>query len=83
MGNNSILRQDEIDAIVEIFNIGVGKAANSLNKILSYTIELNVPTIDILYSYVGSGQLGNLPGLDKIKDVSLVKMNFSASAFKR
>ncbi len=38
----------EIDALTEIFNIGIGRAANSLNKMVSQTVDLSIPEIEIL-----------------------------------
>lgn len=42
------LSELEIDALTEIFNIGVGRAADSLNKMVSKTVELTIPTVEIL-----------------------------------
>jgi len=42
------LSELEIDALTEIFNIGIGRAADSLNKMVSKTIELSIPAIEIL-----------------------------------
>ncbi|MFT5758282.1 MAG: chemotaxis protein CheC [Alteromonadaceae bacterium] len=42
------LSELEIDALTEIFNIGVGRAADSLNKMVSKTIELSIPVVEIL-----------------------------------
>ncbi len=44
-GNLSAL---EIDALTEIFNIGIGRAANSLNQMVSQTVDLMIPEIEIL-----------------------------------
>ena len=38
------------DALAEIFNIGVGQAANSLSQIVGETIAPSIPTITILHS---------------------------------
>lgn len=37
----------EVDALTEIFNIGIGRAANSLNKMVSQPVELTIPQIKI------------------------------------
>jgi chemotaxis protein CheC len=42
------LSELQCDTLVEIFNIGVGRAANSLNQIISQEIMLSVPRIDLL-----------------------------------
>lgn len=46
MANN--LAPLEIDALTEIFNIGIGRAANSLNQMVSQTVDLSIPEINIL-----------------------------------
>jgi len=38
----------EIDALTEIFNIGIGRAANSLNQMVCETVDLTIPKIEIL-----------------------------------
>ena len=38
----------EIDALTEIFNIGIGRAAKSLNQMVSQTVDLTIPEIEIL-----------------------------------
>lgn len=38
----------EVDALTEIFNIGIGRAANSLNLMVSQTVDLTIPEIEIL-----------------------------------
>ncbi len=42
------LTEEQKDAITEIANIGVGKAANSLSKMTSKLIELEVPYVDVV-----------------------------------
>ena len=38
----------ELDALTEIFNIGIGRAANSLNKMVSQDVDLTIPEVEIL-----------------------------------
>ena len=38
----------ELDALTEIFNIGIGRAANSLNKMVSQNVDLTIPEVEIL-----------------------------------
>lgn len=38
----------EIDALTEIFNIGIGRAAHSLNQMVSQPVDLMIPEIEIL-----------------------------------
>lgn len=47
---NSNLSELEVDALTEIFNIGIGRAAGSLNKMISQTVELNIPHVQVLSS---------------------------------
>ena len=37
------------DALIEIFNIGVGQAASSMSQIVGEPIDLSVPTVEILH----------------------------------
>ena len=39
--------ENTIDALTEVINIGVGKAANSLNEITDHHVALNVPKVEI------------------------------------
>lgn len=47
----------EIDAITEIFNIGIGRAASSLNKMVSQTVELTIPEVQILPNKIAKSKL--------------------------
>jgi chemotaxis protein CheC len=63
---------DDVDAIRELINIGVGRAAGMLNDITGCAITLNVPSIRIV-------DFADLPdGNDKEKDpaLSTVSLNF-------
>ena len=42
------LTEDQIDALSEIFNIGVGKGADTLNQMLGCQIQIRVPEIQVL-----------------------------------
>lgn len=48
MGFDVIEQEFYLDALQEIVNIGIGRAAASLNTMLSFPIELQVPAIKIL-----------------------------------
>ncbi len=49
LGLGSIqLTQDEKDSIAEIFNIGVGKAADSLSKLTGLKIDLSIPHVELV-----------------------------------
>ncbi len=47
----------EIDALTEIFNIGIGRAANSLNKMVSQLVDLTIPEIEILPNATAKSRL--------------------------
>ncbi len=63
----------ELDALKEIFNIGIGRAANSLNKMVSETIGLTVPNVEILPSKTAKDKFEL--GSDAI--ISAVVQNFT------
>ena len=48
----------EVDALTEIFNIGIGRAADSLNKMTSQTVDLNVPNVQVMSSRHAKEMLG-------------------------
>lgn len=45
----TILEEDTIDALTELVNIGVGRAAASLSDLIGERIELNVPRVRLCY----------------------------------
>ncbi|WP_157826674.1 chemotaxis protein CheC [Colwellia sp. 12G3] len=63
----------EIDALTEIFNIGIGRAANSLNQMVSQTVDLTIPEIEILPNKVAKQKLD----FDSGVDISAVTQRFS------
>ncbi|WP_019027671.1 chemotaxis protein CheX [Colwellia piezophila] len=63
----------EIDALTEIFNIGIGRAANSLNKMVSQTVDLTIPEIDILPNKQAKQKLD----FDIAMEISAVTQRFS------
>lgn len=62
----------QFDTLREIINIGVGKSASSLNKIVGKKINLQVPTLEI----ISIPQLGDKYILKKPERLSVVNMNF-------
>jgi chemotaxis protein CheY-P-specific phosphatase CheC len=64
------------DAFREIFNIGIGRAASALSKIVYETIKLSVPRLDILRLH----QLDEVLASSFHDDLALVKQDFSGSA---
>tara|TARA_R110001592_G_scaffold42466_10_gene137862 strand:+ start:2299 stop:2922 length:624 start_codon:yes stop_codon:yes gene_type:complete len=47
----------EIDALTEIFNIGIGRAANSLNKMVSQPVDLTIPKVEIVSNKIAKSKL--------------------------
>ncbi len=62
----------EIDALTEIFNIGIGRAANSLNKMVSQTVELTIPEIEMLPNLSAKSKLC----FDSNMEISAVTQRF-------
>ena len=65
----------QIDALTEIINIGVGKAAGVLNQMVESPINLNVPYIKILSREDMKTEVKRFG----IENLSAVKMNFKGS----
>ena len=63
----------EIDALTEIFNIGIGRAANSLNQMVSQTVDLTIPEIEILPNKQAKEKLD----LDTAMEIRAVTQRFS------
>jgi chemotaxis protein CheY-P-specific phosphatase CheC len=64
------------DAFREIFNIGIGRAASALSKMVFETVKLSVPRLDILRLR----QLAATLGETFEGDLALVKQDFSGAA---
>lgn len=64
------------DAFREIFNIGIGRAASALSKIVYETVKLSVPRLDILRLR----QLDEVLASSFHDELALVKQDFSGSA---
>lgn len=47
----------EIDALTEIFNIGIGRAANALNKMVSQPVDLAIPNVEIVPNKTAKSKL--------------------------
>lgn len=64
------------DAFREIFNIGIGRAANALSKLVYETVKLSVPRLDIL----PLSQLPNVLADSLSDDLTLVRQDFTGAA---
>lgn len=67
------------DAFTEIFNIGVGKAAESLSKLVYDTVKLSVPKLEIL----SCDQLVNQLSDSFDSDIACIRQEFGGSASGR
>ena len=63
---------EDIDAIKELVNIGVGKAAAMLNEITCSHITLQVPTLQV----IGLDELDRVDGLTGPQSAATVKIDF-------
>jgi chemotaxis protein CheC len=61
------------DALIELFNIGVGKAANSLSQVINQEITLSAPWIDVLQG----SQIGVLASLIRSSRVCAISQCFT------
>lgn len=69
----SLLSEDLQDALKEIINIGVGKAAGTMNELLGHHIILEIPQVAIIHPE----KLGIETTADHHETVSLVTLEFS------
>ena len=69
------LTSDQLDALAEFINVGVGRAASALNDLISSHVELSVPQIHVLTLEELPRALG---GMEQ-EAVSSVQMNFRGS----
>ena len=75
------LTADEIDALKELINIGVGNAAGMLNEMLQFPIQLHIPDVDLLSPLELQSELRKRFGIDQLSVVQLAfKGSFSGSA---
>lgn len=70
------ITEDQLDALKELINIGVGQAAGMLNEMIEFRINLQIPMIQLLSPEELQNALIKRLGKDKL---STVKMNFTGS----
>lgn len=66
------LTELECDAIVELLNIGMGQAANSLSEMVQEEVKLAVPSLELLSRQVAISRLNGYPH----KRIAAVKQHF-------
>ena len=70
------LTADQLDALTELINIGVGQAAGMLNEMIEFRIQLQVPWLQLLSSSELQQELGKRLGKERL---SSVQLEFSGS----
>ncbi len=66
------ISHDELDAIRELINIGVGRAAGALNDMVGQSVQLNVPFV----SQVAVEDIGQLIGDEQGSPMACVRLHF-------
>lgn len=73
--------EDQLDTIKELFNIGVGRAAQTLSTMLNSFIQLQVPTVEI-FTNPDYSALKKRFGLDRVSTITMdYQSSFSGSVF--
>jgi chemotaxis protein CheC len=70
------LTADELDALKELINIGVGSAAGMLNEMIQFPIKLEIPDVELLSSTELQIELKKRFGIELL---SVVQLGFSGS----
>ncbi len=70
------LTADELDALKELINIGVGNAAGMLNEMIQFPIKLEIPDVELLSSTELQIELKKRFGIELF---SVVQLGFSGS----
>jgi chemotaxis protein CheC len=70
------LTADEIDALKELINIGVGHAAGMLNEMIQFPIDLSIPDVELLSALDLQNELKKRFGIEML---SVVQLGFSGS----
>jgi chemotaxis protein CheC len=72
---HEILSAEQLDALAEFVNVGVGRAAAALNELVASHVELSAPQVDV----VPLGELHHELGGIEQEEVSSVQMSFRGS----
>jgi len=70
------LTADEIDALNELINIGVGSAAGMLNEMIQFPIQLQIPDVELISAKELRSELKKRFGIEPL---SAVQLGFSGS----
>ena len=75
------ITEEQLDTIKELFNIGVGRAANTLSTMLISFIQLEIPTVEI-YTNPDYSELKKRLNLDQVSTIMMdYESTFSGSVF--
>ncbi|MBT3921413.1 MAG: chemotaxis protein CheC [Nitrospina sp.] len=75
------ITEEQLDTIKELFNIGVGRAANTLSTMLNSFIQLEIPTVEI-YTNPDYSELKKRLNLDQVSTIMMdYESTFSGSVF--
>jgi chemotaxis protein CheC len=66
------LSETQLDSLKEIINIGIGKSASVLNKVVKNRVQLKVPTVQI----IKISELSQKIGYSKDNMLSIISMDF-------
>ena len=69
------LNKDQIDVLTEIFNIGVGRAANALNELVDKKVHLEIPDINVITTNEANDEMKRFSD----KKLSVIEHDFSCS----
>lgn len=69
----------ELDALTEVFNMGVGQAADALSQLAGEPVELSIPLVQLLPKQEVVRQLAN----DDDRRVSAVRQSFQGDIKRR
>ena len=69
------LTQDHKDVLDEMVNVGVGRAAASLNAMVGYPVDLQVPYVDV----VPSSDIGSALELPNSENLNAIEQQFDGS----
>ena len=75
------ITEEQLDTIKDLFNIGVGRAANTLSTMLNSFIQLEIPTVEI-YTNPDYSELKKRLNLDQVSTIMMdYESTFSGSVF--
>ena len=74
-----VLTEEQRDGLIEIINIGVGRAAGYMNEMIASNVELSVPEVKLL----SSDEVGANSPIEEVEEISCVYLGFSGQLVGR